>query len=182
MVKFLIFELGGEELPGAVVLGAEAGLVAVEAFEAVGVVAEMLIGDGGADVSAAALELPVDFGLLAQDLDIHEGALEGDDAVKAPAGGDQLIDEVELGAGLGLVIGEVFFAKGVELFLRFVADEEIVGGKSVGEAGEAGAGASLGGDGAVGLGAVGAGGIYAFLGGHGGLLTGTGIRGCPREG
>jgi hypothetical protein len=35
MVKFLIFELGGEELEGAAELGAEAGLVAVEAFEAV---------------------------------------------------------------------------------------------------------------------------------------------------
>jgi hypothetical protein len=78
----------------------------VEAFEAAGVVAEVLVGDGGAD-STAAFELPVDLGLLALDLDIHEGALEGDDAVEAPTDGNQLIDEIELGAGLGLVIGEV---------------------------------------------------------------------------
>jgi len=38
MVKFLILELGVQELHGAAELGAEAGLVAVEAFEAAGIV------------------------------------------------------------------------------------------------------------------------------------------------
>jgi hypothetical protein len=119
MVKFLIFELGGEESDGAAELGAEAGFVAVEAFEGAGIVAEVLVGDGGANVWAATLELFVDLGLLALHLELHEGALEGDDAVEAPAGGDQVIDEVELGAGLGLVMGEVFFAEGVVLLVRF---------------------------------------------------------------
>ena len=170
VVKFLIFELGVQELHGAAELGAEPGLVAVEALEAAGIVAEMLAGDGGAGFCVADLVLFADLGFLASDLVIHKGGLEGQDAVVAPAGGDQLIDEVEPGAGLGLVLGEVFFAKGVELLLRFAFVEELVGGESVGEAGGAGASASLGGDGSVGLGAVGAGGIFAFLGGHAGCF------------
>lgn len=170
VVKFLIFELGVLELQRAAELGAEAGLVPVEAFEGARIVAEVLVGDGGADGGAAGFELFVDLGLLATHLEIHEGGLEGDDAVEAPAGGGQVIDEVELGAGLWLVIGEVLFAKGVELLLGLALDEELAGGESVGEAGGAGAGASLGGDGSVGLGAVGAGGIDASLGRHGGSL------------
>jgi len=68
MVKFLIFELGVQELQGAAELGAEAGFVAVEAFEAAGIVAEMLIGDGGAGFCVADLELSADLGFLASDL------------------------------------------------------------------------------------------------------------------
>ena len=119
MVKFLIFELGGQEFDGAAELSAEAGFVAVEAFEGAAIVYQMLVGDGGAEVSAATFELSVDLGLLAVHLELHEGALEGDDAVEAPAAGDQLIDEVELGAGLGLVMAEVFFAEGVVLLVGF---------------------------------------------------------------
>ena len=140
----------------------------LEAFEAAGIVAEVLVGDGGADVWAQALVLLVDLGLLADNLELHEGVLEGDDAVEAPAGGDQVIDEVEAGAGLGLVLVEVFFAQGVELLLGFAFEEDLVGGESVGEAGGAGAGEAVGGDGSAGFGAVGAGGLDAFLGGHGG--------------
>ena len=167
VVKFLILGLGVQEFQSAAELGAEAGLVAVEAFEAAGIVYQVLIGDGGTGLGIADLELPADLGFLARDLVIHEGGLEGEDAVVAPAGGDQLIDEVEAGAGLGLVLGQVFFAKGVELLLGFAFDEELIGGEAVGERGGAGAGATLGGDGAVGLGAVGARGIDAFWGGHG---------------
>ena len=170
MVKFLIFGRGVQEFHGAAELGAEPGLVAVEAFEAAAIVYQMLVGDGGAGLAVADVVLFADLGFLASDLVIHKGGLEGQDAVVAPAGGDQLIDEVEPGAGLGLVLGEVFFAKGVELLLRFAFVEELVRGESVGEAGGAGAGASLGGDGSAGFGAVGAGGIDAFLGGHGGSL------------
>jgi len=38
IMQFLIFELGVQELQGAAELGAEAGLVAVEALEAAGIV------------------------------------------------------------------------------------------------------------------------------------------------
>ncbi len=89
------------------------------------------------------------------------------DAVEPPAGADQLIDEVELRAGLGLVVGQVGFAKGAELLRGFVSEDELVGGESVGEAGGAGAGAALGGDGSAGSCAVGARGIDASLGRHG---------------
>ena len=119
IMQFLIFGLGVEEFDGAAELGTEAGFVAVEAFEGAGIVAEVLVGDGGADVWAATFELFVDLGLLAVHLELHEGAVEGDDTVEAPAGGDQVIDEVELGAGLGLVMGEVFFAEGVVLLGGF---------------------------------------------------------------
>jgi len=138
IMQFLIFELGVEELQGAAELGAEAGFVAVEAFEGAGIVAEMLVGDGGAGFGVADLILFADLGFLANDLAIHEGGLEGQDAVVAPAGGDHLIDEVEPGAGLGLELGEVFFAQGVELLLGLALDEELVGGESVGEAGGVG--------------------------------------------
>jgi len=168
MVKFLIFEPGVEELQGAVELGAEAGFVAVEAFEGATIFYQMLVGDGGASLAVADVVLFADLGFLASDLAVHKGGLKGQDAVVAPAGGDQLIDEVEPGAGLGLELGQVFFAQGIELLLGFAFDEELVGGESVGEGGGAGAGASLGGDGSAGLGAVGAGGIDAFLGGHAG--------------
>lgn len=101
-------------------------------------------------------------------LEIEEGGLEGEDAVVAPADGDQSIDEVELGAGLGLVVGQAGFAKGVELRFGFAFEDELASGESVGEAGGVGAGAALGGDGSAGSGAVGARGIDASLGGHGG--------------
>ncbi|HXN48177.1 MAG TPA: hypothetical protein VN893_16135 [Bryobacteraceae bacterium] len=55
----------------------------------------MLIGDGGTGFTVADLELFADLGFLASDLAIEQGGLEGQDAVVAPAGGDQLIDEVE---------------------------------------------------------------------------------------
>ena len=142
--------------------------MAVEALEGAGIVAEMLIGDGGADGGAGGFELRVDLGFLASHLDVHEGGLEAQDAVEAPAGGGQLADEVELGAGLGPVIVQVFFAKGVELLLRFAFDEDLVGGESMGEAGGVRASASHRGDGSAGLGAVGARGIDASLGRHGG--------------
>jgi hypothetical protein len=135
--------------------GAEAGLGAVEAFESAGIGAEMLTGDGGAGFAAAGLGLCVDLGLLARHLEIHEGGLEGWDAVEAPADGGRLIDEVGPGAALGMV-------RGCE---------------STGEAGGARAGASLGGDGAAGFGAEGARGIDASLGGHGGSGS-TGIAGA----
>ena len=48
-----VFELGGQEFPGAVEPGAEAGFVAVDAVEGAGVVAEV----------------------LAFHLDLHEGTL-----------------------------------------------------------------------------------------------------------
>ena len=181
-MQFLIFELGVEELQGAAELGAEAGFVAVEAFEAAGIIYQMLIGNGGAGFCVADLVLSADLGFLASDLAIHEGGLEGQGAVVAPAGGDQLIDEIEPGAGLGLVLGQVFFAQGVELVLGFAFEEELAGGESVGEGGGVGAGASLGGDGPVGFGAVGAGGIDAFLGGHrapSGGGASTGVCGVP---
>jgi hypothetical protein len=168
VVKFPIFEASFQKNEGSSEFGAEAGLVAGEALEGTGFVAEGLVGDGGADIGAAEVELFLDLGLLAADLELEEGGLEGQDAVVAPAAGDQLIDEIELGAGLGLVVGEVLFAEGVEVLLGFVFEDEPVGGESVGEAGGAGAGAALGGDGSAGSGAVGARGIDATLGGHGG--------------
>ncbi len=181
-MQFLILELGVQELQGAVDLGAEAGLVAVEALEGAGIVYQMLVSDGGAGLCVADLELFADLGFLASDLVIHEGGLEGQDAVVAPAGGDQLIDEVEPGAGLGLVLGQVFFAQSVELLLGFAFEEELAGGESMGERGGTGAGDTLGGDGSAGPGAVGAGGINAFLGRHGapsGGCPGAGISGVP---
>ena len=101
MVKFLICELGVEEFHGAAELGAEAGFVAVEAFEGSAIVYQVLVGEGGLGLVVADLEDGADFGLLANHLIVHEGGLEGDDAVEAPAGGDQLIDEVEAGGGFG---------------------------------------------------------------------------------
>src|SRR6202142_3287188 len=134
---------GVEEFQGAAGLGAEAGCVAVEAFEGAAIVYQVLVGDGGLGLGAADLEHGADFGLLSNHLVLHEHGLEDQDAVEAPAGDDELIDEVEAGAGLGLVLGEVFFAHGVEILLGFVFEDDQVGGESVGEAGGAGAGASL---------------------------------------
>ena len=57
---------------------------------------------------------------------------------------------------MGLVVGLIGFAKGLELRLGFVFEDEPVGGESVGEAGGVGAGAALGGDGSVGPSTVGA--------------------------
>jgi len=185
MVKSLIFELGVEEFHGAAELGAEAGFVAVEALEGSAIVYQVLVGEGGLGLVAADLEDGADFGLLANHLIVHEGGLEGDDAVEAPAGDDQLIDEVEAGAGLGLVIGEVFFAEGGELLLGLVGEGDLFGGESVGEAGGAGAGASLGGDGSAGFGAVGARGILRFWVDMGGSLRrrcGHLVLGCLRGG
>ena len=113
MVKFLILGRGVEEFQGAAEFGAEAGFVAVEAFEGGAIVCQMLVGDGGLGVCAAGFELFFDLGFLATQLEIQEGGLEGDDTVEAPAGGYQVIDQVEAGAGLGLVLGQVFFAQGV---------------------------------------------------------------------
>ncbi len=141
--------------------------MAVEALEGAGFVAEGLVCDDGAGFGGADFELLGDLGLLALHLEIEKRGLEEQDAVEPPAGGDQLIDEVELRAGLGLVVGQVGFAKGAELLLGFVSEDELVGGESVGEAGGVGAGAALGGDGSAGSGAVGARGIDASLGRHG---------------
>src|SRR5271169_2254411 len=67
-VQFLIFLLGVEECQDAAEIGSEAGFVAVEAFEGLGLV-------------AADLECCLDFGLLANHFVIHEGGLGGDGAV-----------------------------------------------------------------------------------------------------
>jgi len=95
-----------------------------------------------------------------------------------------LIDEVEAGVGSGLVLGEVFFAEGVELLRRFAFEEELVGGEAVGEAGGAGVGASRWGGGSAGPGAVGTRGIDASLGRHGWLLqaavSAPGFAACLR--
>ena len=178
IMQFLIVSLGVEEFQGAAKLGAEAGFVAVEAFEGAAIVYPMLVGDAGLGLVVADLEHGADFGLLANHLVTHEGGLEGDDEVEAPAGGGQLIDEVEAEAGLRLVLGQVFFAQGVELLFGFVCEDDLAGGESVGGAGGAGAGASLGGGGSAGFSAVGAGGIDAFLGGHGASWS-TEKWGCP---
>src|ERR1700690_385963 len=160
---------GVEEFQGAAGLGAEAGCVAVEAFEGAAIVYQVLVGDGGLGLGAADLEHGANFGLLANHLVLHEDGLEDQDAVEAPAGDDQLIDEVEAGGGLGLVLGEVLF-HGVEVLSGFGFEDDQVGGEAVGEAGAAGAGAAFWGGGGAGFGAVCAGGIDAFLAGHGGSL------------
>jgi len=168
VVKFPIFEASFQKNEGAAELGAEAGLVAVEALEGAGIVAEGLVSDDGAGFGGADFELFEDFGFLEVHLAVEEGGLEGQEAVVPPADGDQLIDEVALGAGLGLVVGQVVCAKGIELLLGFVSEDEPAGGESVGEAGGVGAGAALGGDRSAGSGAVGARGIDASLGRHSG--------------
>jgi len=171
LVKFPIFQQRGEELESPAAFGAEAGLVAVEALEGAGFVAEGLVGDDDAGFGGADFELFEDLGFLAVHFVVDEGGLEGQDAVEAPADGDELIDEVALGTGLGLIFGQVVFAKGVEFLLGFVSQDEPAGGESVGEAGGVGAGAALGGDGSAGFCAVGARRIDASLGRHGRLLS-----------
>jgi hypothetical protein len=75
MVKFLIFGRGVQLLHCAAELGAEAGLVAVEAFEGAAFLYQVLIGDGGAGLAVADVVLSADLGFLVMDLAIDEGGL-----------------------------------------------------------------------------------------------------------
>ena len=117
-------QLLGEFLAGA----AEAGLVAGEASEDAGLIEEGAEGEGVADVVAAGLELLIDFGFAAGDLDFEEGGLVGPDAVEAPAGGDELFNEVGLVVIPGFEVGAEHVAEVVEFLLGFVGEEDAAGG------------------------------------------------------
>jgi hypothetical protein len=164
-VQFPIFLPGVQHFHDFVANAAEAGLVAAEAGEDAGSVIEGAVGEGVADVRAAGFEL-LEVGFAADDFDFEEGGLVGPDAVEAPAGGDELFDEVGFVGIAGLEVEQVHVAEGEEVVLGLVVEEDATGGESMGDAGGVGAGAALGGDGTAGFGAIGAGRIDASLGRH----------------
>jgi hypothetical protein len=55
-------------------------------------------------------------------LDFEEGGLHGQDALEAPAGGDQLFDQVGLVGVAGLEVVHEEVAEGAELFLGFISE------------------------------------------------------------
>jgi hypothetical protein len=151
---------GGQGLAGGFIDPVEAGVVAIEVGEGAGFVAEGAEGEGE-------FEFLPDAGFLAGDFGIVEVDFEGPEAVQAPAGGGEQVDECELEGGFGLEFGEVEFAKGTEFVRRLVREDDLAGGEAVGERRGLAAGESFGGLGSAGAGAVGARGIDAALRGHG---------------
>ncbi|HXN46999.1 MAG TPA: hypothetical protein VN893_10195 [Bryobacteraceae bacterium] len=142
---------------------AEAGLVAAEAGEDAGFVEQGAEGEGVADVGAAGLELLFDRGFAAADFDFEEGGLHGRDAVEAPAGGDELFDQVGFVGIGGFEVGHEEVAEGDEVLFGFVSEEDAAGCEAVGDRGHVGAGAAFGCGGSAGLGAVGARSVDSLL-------------------
>ena len=61
-------------------------------------------------------------------MDFEEGGLVGPDAVEAPAGGDELFNEVGLVVIPGFEVGAEHVAEVVEFLLGFVGEEDAAGG------------------------------------------------------
>ena len=121
---------GVERLDDLVADAAEAGLVAAEAGQDTGFVEERAEGEGRADFVAAGLELLLNFGFAAADFDFEEGGLERPNAVQAPAGGDQLLDEVGFEGTTGLKVEQAELAEGAEVLLGLVLEEDAAGGEA----------------------------------------------------
>ena len=138
-----------EVFEGALVDGVEAGLVAVEEVEFVGVVEfgegvhQAVGGGGGGLVGHGGIEVAV---------------FDGPGAAEAPVGGDHFLDEADFDGVQGaeaLGVGEEEFAEG---FGWFLFEDDDSGKEAVAAGVLRGAGFAAGGFGASGLGAVGAGG------------------------
>jgi len=142
---------------GGLVDAVEVGIVTVEAGESAGFVAEGAEGGGEFEFLGDAGVLTGDFGIVEVDLDEPE-------AVQAPAGGGEQVDEGEIAGGCGLEFGEVGFAKGAEPVLGLLREDDLASVEAVGEGCGGAAGESFGGLGSAGAGAVGARGIDAALG------------------
>jgi Methyltransferase domain len=148
---FSLFAPGFEQFQEFVADAAEVGLVAAEGLKDAGFVAEGAVGDGDAGCGVAGFDI-----LVALHFEIEEGGFEGDGAVEAPAGGGELVDEVDVEAGFGPELEDVGFAEGAELAHGLVAEDGAAGGEAVGEGGGLAAGEAFGGDGSAGAGSVGA--------------------------
>ena len=154
---FAIFAAGLETLEEPVVGAANTAFVAVEDAEGSGVVAEGLEGQRAAGFDIADRELLFDGGLLVVEFEVEQGGLDGGDAQESPAGGDEFIELVEVGASLRLEIDDVGLAEGAELLFGLVSEDGTARVEAVGDVGGVGKGPALGGFGPVRERAVGAG-------------------------
>jgi hypothetical protein len=159
---------------------AETAFVAAEGGEGAGVVAEGAEGDGGADLVVDDVVILFDLRLLVGHFEVDEGGLDGPDAIEAPAGVDQLVDEVEVVAVFGLVLGEVAVAQAGEVLFGLAGEDDFARSEAVSEGVHGGAGAAFRGDGALREGAVGARRIEFSLGRHFGMRVARRKR-VPRD-
>ncbi len=158
-IFFFAFAEAAEGFESAVDGSGEADFVAVEQGEGWGVVAEGFEGEGGASGFVNEFELLIDTGALPGRFEIEEGGFEGPDALEAPAGDDDLVDQV----GLELVgrdeLVDVGLAEAFESLSGFVLEDDDAGAESVGDGVAGRPGASFGCFGPAGLGSIGAGGL-----------------------
>jgi hypothetical protein len=162
LLNFLNFAAGGvlvaasEVLEDAVAGAAEVGRVAIEDDEDAGIVTEGAEREGGLGFVGTDGKVLLYLWPLAEHFEVEEGGFDGPDAIEAPAGGDQFVDEIGLDEVAGLELDVPGLLEGLEAVLGFAGEDDAGSGEAVGHRAERGAGAAFGCDRSVRLGAIGA--------------------------
>jgi hypothetical protein len=156
---------------GPLVIAMEPRFIARDEGQGAGVVGQRADGFAEMDGVIGAVEIPLDIELVAQHFAVDDDVFGGNITAEAPAGDDNLLDEVGFSGVDGLVNGDEFGHHFVEILGAFAFKKHgVARGEAVAECIAGGFLASLGGLGTSGFGSVGSGRVGLELAGHGVFL------------
>ncbi len=162
-MQFFVFELlipqAEERIEDAFAGAAKLRLVTAEQIQSAGIVTQGAEGKRGTGWFVYGFVLLIDGVSLFRHFEVEERCLDGPDALHAPAGGDQLLDETGLDFALRVELREIRFEQLLEVGFGFIGEDDGAAGEAVLDGVLRGAGTAFGGNRSAGPRAVGAGGF-----------------------
>ena len=111
---------------------AEAGFVAIEEVEAVGMIGERFEGHGLTGRLIEAAEFGVEVGVLALHFKVEGSGFNGPEAALTPLGDDDFLNEIGFDSVARLEAKEIGIERLLETLLGFVSEEDGLGGEAMG--------------------------------------------------
>lgn len=132
--RFVRHEAEEAEIEEGTLAGlAEAGFVAIEEVEAVGMIGQSFKGHGLTGRLIEAAEFGVEIGVLALHFEIEGSGFNGPETALTPLGDDDLLNEIGFDAVARLEAKEIGIESLLEALLGFVSEEDGLGGEAMGD-------------------------------------------------